>query len=150
MVCQQPLAEGAVGYAPGSERWTPHGWPVGSSVTDSSGHLLTWGGVRNAHATLTAHASCDSNGGVAAGYESDEDAGGEGPRPCPCQWHPVLIETLDEHRADCARWPGPICGVCWAASCECGFVFDDVSDAAGRDADGRFVCASPSCRARLA
>ena len=82
--------------------------------------------------------------------ESDEDPDGEGPRPCPCQWHPVLIETLDEHRADCARWPGPICGVCWAASCECGFVFDDVSDAAGRDADGRFVCASPSCRARLA
>ena len=102
-----------------------------------------------AHATLTAHASCNANGGLPAGYASDEESDGEEAQPCLCQWHPMLIDTLAEHRADCARWPGPICGACWAASCHCDYVFDDTSDAVGRDADGRLVCAAPNCRARI-
>ena len=43
-------------------------------------------------------------------------------------------------KESCVRWPGPICGSCWAASCECGYVFDDVADAAGRWFTGRMRC----------
>ena len=127
----------------------PPGYSVEASLSDCCGHPLTWGAIKAAHATLTAHASCNTTGGAPAGYNSDDDDDDE-PRPCPCQWHQQLIEELDDHRADCARWPGPICGVCWAASCGCGYVFDDASEAAGRDIDGRLVCTSPSCHARLA
>ena len=33
-----------------------------------------------------------------------------------------------------------ICGSCWAASCPCGYVFDDVADAYTRWPNGRLCC----------
>ena len=48
-------------------------------------------------------------------------------------------------KESCIRWPGPICGTCWAASCECGYVFDDVADAAGRWFTG-VACAATNAR----
>jgi hypothetical protein len=41
----------------------------------------------------------------------------------------------------CNAWPGPICGTCWATSCECGYVFDVIDDAHSRWHTGRLRCA---------
>ena len=147
-VCGLPLATGAVGYpgVPGAapaEVWTPLG--TQAPIADDEGHPLTWGRVFSAHASLVAHASCASS---AHGYDSD-GAEADAPSQCPCQWHPALIEELASHRDAVDRWPGPICGLCWAASCRCGYVFDDAADAAGRDSDGRLVCNSTACRPRV-
>ena len=49
----------------------------------------------------------------------------------------------EERRAaltSCQRWPGPICGPCWGASCACGHVFASHHDAAGRDEMDRLIC----------
>ena len=126
------------------ETWAP---PGREPLVDGDQHPLTWARVRQAHEVLVRHASCGGEGSEAdpSGYDSgDEDT------PCPCLWHEMMIDELRSHRAACAAWPGPICGACWAASCACGFVFDDAADAAGRDAVGRLVCASPACASRLA
>ena len=60
------------------------------------------------------------------------------------------FEWLHECRDAVASWPGPICGVCWGASCwQCGYVFEDASDAAARLGGveyGRLLCAG--CRGR--
>ena len=123
-----------------AEVWAPPGLPVAASVGDCHGHPLTWGTILRAHEWLVAHASCSSAGRPAA-YDSDDAGGGTlDPPPCPCTYHPVLIEARDIHLLHCHSWPGPTCGTCWAASCACGFVFDDVSDAAGRWPTGRLRC----------
>ena len=75
----------------------------------------------------------------ATGYDSGYDSGGD---PCPCTWHPVMIEAAAGHRMDVDAWPGQVCGVCWAASCVCGYVFDDVQYAHSRWPSGRPRCAS--------
>ena len=47
-----------------------------------------------------------------------------------------------ERRHAVKGWPGPVCGVCWAAGCcECGYVFADSDEAFGHDLKtGRLVC----------
>ena len=115
-----------------AEVWTPPGQPVAASIGDCHGHPLTWGAVARAHQWLVAHASCSSAGRPAA-YDSDDPDATLDPPPCPCTYHPTLIEARETHLLTCYAWPGPICGTCWAASCAgCGYVFDDASDAAGR------------------
>ena len=52
-----------------------------------------------------------------------------------------LIEERGSHMIACHAWPGPICGTCWAASCDCGFVFDAPQDAHSRWPSGRLRCA---------
>ena len=158
-VCRRPLATGLVGYpgleasqADPAETWTP---PGREPLTDGDGHPLTWAVVHHAHATLVRHASCggalsrwgpttDAGRDVNTGYDSSDG------RPCPCRWHETLSDELGMHRDTCAAWPGPICGTCWAASCPCGYVFENAADAAGRDSLGRLVCAAPTCRQRIA
>ena len=108
-----------------------------ASVSDDDGHPLTWARVVAAHEWLTRHATCAAATGApadASGYDSDGDR-------CPCTWHPVAIEERESHEYVCRTWPGPICGTCWAASCECGFVFDAVGDAHSRWPTGRLRCA---------
>ena len=100
------------------------------AVSDPEGHPLTWGRVLTAHRWLVRHASCGANG-----YDSDEDAAG-----CPCLWHQEVIEERSSHELVCRAWPGPVCGSCWAASCQCGYVFDDAQHASGRWHDGRLRC----------
>ena len=92
-----------------------------------------------AHTLLLQHAACEGGG---TAYDSDDSDGG---RPCPCQWHPVMIEEVDDARLTVQRWPGPVCGPCWAATCACGYRFDDLEQATSqfqRDNDRRLVCAS--------
>ena len=96
------------------------------------------------------HASCPADSAPPAGYESDSDDGAGGGAPCPCSWHPVLIEQLSDDRSIIAAWPGPFCGTCWASECACGYVFEAAGDAFGRDSRGRLVCHSPACRPRAA
>ena len=73
------------------------------------------------------------------GYSSDDE---ESPARCPCTWHPVAIEERESHLFVCRAWPGPLCGSCWAASCECGYALDSVADASGRWPSGRLRCYS--------
>jgi hypothetical protein len=140
-VCASPFASGAVPYPEAAdepaETWTPPDHPVEASICDSEGHPLTWARVRAAHDWLTLHATCaaaSSETDDAAGYDSDGDR-------CPCTWHPVAIEERSSHTRACNAWPGPICGSCWAASCECGYVFDAITDAHSRWHSGRLQCA---------
>ena len=56
--------------------------------------------------------------------------------------HPVAIEERASHLLVCRAWPGPLCGSCWAASCECGYAFDAVADAHSRWPNGRLRCHS--------
>ena len=152
--CSRPLQTGLVGYpeVPGyeddpAEFWTPPGSAF--PISDDDGHPLTWGRVRLAHASLVAHASCEAAGGEAVGFDSDDEDAPGSSRPCPCQWHPAVIEELSSHASAVARWPGPICGSCWAASCACGYVLEGDGDAVGRDSQGRYVCHSPGCASRV-
>ena len=69
---------------------------------------------------------------------TDDEA--DAPMPCPCTWHPAAIEERESHEYACRLWPGPICGSCWAASCPCGYVFDDAADAYTRWPNGRLCC----------
>ena len=55
-------------------------------------------------------------------------------------WHPATIEEANSHRLVIEIWPGPICGTCWAASCDCGYVFDNVTHAHARWPNGRLRC----------
>ena len=96
----------------------------------------------DAHRELVRHASCAPGTG---GYGSDSDGDGD-QRVCPCQYHDVLIEQLDDARAICASWPGPFCNTCWRASCACGYVFEDPADARGTTQSGRLYCYNPTCR----
>ena len=104
-------------------------------------HPLTWGAVCTAHAWLTAHASCagaDAQGSSdATGYDSDNDR-------CPCTYHPVAIDDRASYMCTCHFWPGPICGQCWAASCECGYVFDAAEEVPEHWPSGCLCCASCS------
>ena len=142
-MCASPFARGSVPYPEVAEEpaevWTPPGHPVEHSLLDDYGHPLTWGAVCTAHAWLTAHASCagaDAQGSSdATGYDSDNDR-------CPCTYHPVAIEDRASYMRTCRVWPGPICGQCWAASCECGFVFDTAEEAASHWPSGRLCCSS--------
>ena len=130
-----------------SETWTPPGSAF--PITDGEGNPLTWACVRYAHSRLVFHASCSAADGEAAGFDSDdEDASGDR-MPCPCQWAPDVIDEQSSHAYAVARWPGPICGPCWAASCACGYVLESEGDASGRDSHGRYVCHSPGCLARV-
>ena len=67
------------------------------------------------------------------GYDSD------GPS-CPCTYHPVMMSERVDNLLNVSAWPGPICGACWASSCACGFVFEDVGHAHSRRHNGRLVC----------
>ena len=79
--------------------------------------------------------------GRPAPYDSDDDGGSDDDaRPCACQWHPVAIELRESERADVHAWPGPWCGVCWRASCRCGYVFESTDDAARPGPLGRLQC----------
>ena len=122
--------------------WTPPG--SDRPITDHSGHPLTFGRVLRAHASLVSHASClplpDSLSG--AHFDSDDDDA-----PCPCTWHPVLIDELACDLIDVQTWPGPWCGACWRSSCACGYTFDDLADAASAAPDGRLRC--HACHASL-
>ena len=124
--------------------WIPPGGDEDDAIPDAESIPLTWARVHWAHVWLVQHAACDAGSGYISGYNSDDEAAG----PCYCQWHPVAIEERSSHLTACARWPGPVCGACWAASCECGYVFADVHEAAGRGAYGRLACAA--CIARAA
>ena len=114
--------------------------------------LPFWRGVQSvscfkmymsAHDTLVSHASC---GPAISGYGSDgEDFDGAS---CPCQWHGALIEELANARLMVRAWPGFVCGSCWAASCECGYVLDTPTHASGRDRNHRFTCHAPACLLR--
>ena len=119
--------------------WTPPGYPVAASITDEDGHPLTWARVRSAHSWLIHHATCpsadDSSELDATGYDSDNER-------CPCTYHPVAIEERASHMHACRVWPGAICGSCWAASCECGYVFAAAEDAHSRWPGGRLRCAA--------
>ena len=123
------------------ETWAPPNRPP---ISDAYGHPLTWGSIVDSHRLLVWHASCTQGG-----YASDGDDDNDGAAPCPCQWHDVLIDELANSRADIAAWPGFICGPCYAASCECGYVFEDAAHAAGRDNRQRLVCHEPACLARV-
>ena len=119
-----------------AETWTPPGYPPDGSLSDDNGYPLTWGRVVLAHNWLVRHATCAAAAGPseATGYDSDGDR-------CPCTWHPVAIEERESHMFVCRIYPGPICGSCWAASCECGFVFEAADPAShARWANGRFRC----------
>ena len=107
---------------------------VEAGIRDDESHPLTWGRVAHAHEWLVRHAGCEVQ---ASGYASDDE---ESPARCPCTWHPVAIEERESHLFVCRAWPGPICGACWAASCECGYVFDDATDASDRWPNGRLRC----------
>ena len=124
-----------------AETWTPPGHPLEASLLDGDGHPLTWGRVLAAHGWLTHHANCAGADVLglsdATGYDSDDDR-------CPCTYHPVAIEERASHYHACRAWPGPICGECWAASCECGFVFETADDAHSRWPSGRLRCAACS------
>ena len=123
-----------------AETWATPGRPP---IADPYGHPLTFGSVLAAHDTLVAHASC---GPTISGYGSDgDDFDGAS---CPCQWHGALIEEIADARRMVQSWPGYICGVCWAASCECGYVFESPAHASGRDRNHRFVCHTPACLLR--
>ena len=141
-ICQQVFAPGIVGYpgveGPAAETWTPPGRPVSAGVLDHDGHPLTWGCVAAAHAWLVHHAFCEQQAAGAGGYSSDDES--DAPTPCPCTWHPAAIEERESHEYACRLWPGQICGSCWAASCPCGYVFDDVADAYTRWPNGRLCC----------
>ena len=97
--------------------------------------------LTSAHGWLTHHANCAGADVLglsdATGYDSDDDR-------CPCTYHPVAIEERASHYHACRAWPGPICGECWAASCECGFVFETADDAHSRWPSGRLCCAACS------
>ena len=84
--------------------------------------------------------------GPAAFDSDDEDVGGGGngtpplgARPCHCQYND---DERWGHLADCQAWPGPFCGTCWAATCECGYTFETIAEAAGRWRNGRLRCAA--------
>jgi hypothetical protein len=125
-----------------------------ASLSNPYDHPLTLGAVLAAHDTLVTHASC---GPAISGYGSDgEDFDGAS---CPCQWHGALIDELANARLMVQSWPGFICGECWAASCECGYVLDTPTHASGRDRNHRFTChasasassgATPTWRRRTA
>ena len=141
-ICATPFALGCVGYPDVAEEpaetWTPPDYPVEAGISDGEGHPLTWGRVATAHRWLVLHAACagaDPRGvDDASGYDSDGDR-------CPCTYSPELIEERGSHMIACHAWPGPICGTCWAASCDCGFVFDAPQDAHSRWPSGRLRCA---------
>ena len=139
--CTSPLASGAVPYPEVAEEpaetWTPPGYPIDASIGDGDGHPLTWARVVTAHEWLTQHATCAAatDASDATGYDSDGDQ-------CPCTWHPAAVEERESHTHVCRAWPGSICGSCWAASCECGYVFDAANEAHSRWPNGRLRCAS--------
>ena len=151
-VCSSTLATGTTSQndspADADEPPAPaetHQPPGRSAVCDAWGYDLTWGTVCSSHDLLVQHASCDGGGGV-SGFDSDDDS-----EVCPCQYHPVLIEHLADCRLNVARWarscPVPTCGVCWRASCACGYVFTSVADAFDvwpQDGRLRCVACSPS------
>ena len=140
-VCNAPFGTAAVGHpnVPGdpAETWVGPGLTIDHALTDADGHPLTWGRVVQAHNYLVRHATCADVSNIdttdATGYDSDGDR-------CPCTYHPVAIEERGSHLSACRAWPGPICGTCWAASCECGFVFDALDDAHSRWPSGRLRC----------
>ena len=107
-------------------------------MLDANGHPLTWGRVLDAHSFLVDHALCDRDGRPAP-YDSD-DEGDDADRPCPCQWHAVMMERRSDELTVCHTWPGPWCGACWRASCRCGYVFESVHDAARQGPLGRLQC----------
>ena len=78
----------------------PHDRP---SKRDAWGYDLTWGTVLSSHAALVQHASCDGGGGRPSGFDSDGSDDGV----CPCQYHPALIEQLQDHRYNCHAWMLP-------------------------------------------
>ena len=103
---------------------------LASFVSMSLPPLVLGTRVPRSFLTVTAVNTCHGS----VGYDSDGDY-------CPCTWHPVAIEERDSHMWSCRAWPGPICGACWAASCECGYVFESVEDAHSRWPNGRLRCA---------
>ena len=124
-----------------AEVWTPPGWPAEAAIPDETGQPLTWAHVCFAHDWLVRHATCAAADDQAA--TGDDDATGyesEGDR-CPCTYAYELIEARPSYMDVCRSWPGPICGSCWAASCECGYVFESVEDAHSRWPSGRLRCA---------
>ena len=129
--CSQPFPTGVVGYPlPDVEpalTWTAHGSPT--PIADCYGHPLTFGTIVASHRTLTRHASCHQWSATLmypSGYASEGENDLE---PCACTYHDALIDELSSDRHHCRAWPGPWCNDCWRASCPCGYVFDDLSDA---------------------
>ena len=148
-VCSSTLATGTTSQndspADADEPPAPaetHQPPGRSAVCDAWGYDLTWGTVCAAHDRLVQHASCDA-AGRPSGFDSDDPD----PDFCPCQYHPVLIEQLQDCHFNVLAWMRPadavvpLCSSCWGASCSCGFVFDTAEDAAGVwPLDGRLRC----------
>ena len=145
-VCQRPVESGDIWcgppmHIPYRQHWRP--------IQDGNDTILplTWERVRSSHEWLAAHAACPGAPGIppapppqarpaGGGYTSEDDI-----EPCFCtQDAAVWTHFRNVCKESCVRWPGPICGSCWAASCECGYVFDDVADAAGRWFTGRMRC----------
>ena len=58
-------------------------------------------------------------------------------RPVILSLGPCAMGGMDDElfdcRAACQSWPGPVCGMCFASSCACGYVFDDAALTAARD-----------------
>ena len=89
-------------------------------------------------AAISPRGTVDSVQGVdSGGYGSDD--GDADVAPCPCAMGGMDDELFD-CRAACQSWPGPVCGMCFASSCACGYVFDDAALAAARDPRGRLIC----------
>ena len=102
-------------------------------------------GGQGQHSRASTQGSRKSGSRVARRHGQREEivtANKETPGGCPCTWHPVAIEERASHLLVCRAWPGPLCGSCWAASCECGYAFDAVADAHSRWPNGRLRCHS--------
>ena len=146
---------GTVGYAEVAqepfESWAPPApqpYLERQPISDAYGHPLTWGTVRAAHEWLVRHATCESSGFGPAGWDSDGDGEADpddptaGRVPCYCQYSSEGADERSANLAICRAWPGPACGVCWAASCLCGYTFETIEDARGRWPNGRLRCSA--------
>ena len=119
-----------------AEVWLPspgihaHAGLTGFGLRDGYGYPLSYATMLREHTLLEQHFRCDTA----------EPA--EGVAPCPCQYHPVLIEELELARHHMRRWPGPVCRTCWNSRCSsCDNTFTSTSLAAGLDPEShRWVC----------
>ena len=83
------------------------------ALCDGFGNTLTWGAVWDAHDSLERAFRMVQTGDGQWRARTEDEVRDE-------------FEWLHECRDAVASWPGPICGVCWGASCwQCGYVFED-------------------------
>ena len=108
-------------------------------IWDAYHRPMTWAVVDASHAFLVTHASCATVGPDPFGVDDYPNAV---PHPCPCQWHSNWIAVRSFALKTVRKWPGPVCGACWATSCACGHVFADASRPYGHWLSTRPQCSS--------